>query len=107
MRDGTLMKHAFPCDETLWVLVDGEKRPEFELETCPVNVVAEHPDVHDLFRAVNVASVSPMAGQSELPAPYVEAISVVQYHRDCASAWRMKVRDKSPKLPRGDRHGRK
>jgi hypothetical protein len=85
-RNGNEVELSFPLDETMWT--NGE--PEVRLRTCPMNIVGEHPDVQELFRAANIAAVAPVAQQSELPMPYIEGLSVVLYHRDAASAWKMK-----------------
>lgn len=85
---GEQVMHAFPPDETMW----SRGSPEYTLDTCPMNVLVEHMDVQEIFRAANLATIAPLERQSSLPHPYLEALSTVMYHRDAASAWRAKKR---------------
>jgi hypothetical protein len=99
--NGSEVELAFPLDESMWV--SGE--PEYRLDTCPMNVLSEHSDVQEIFRAANISGVAPLGQQTELPMPYIEALSVVLYHRDAAGAWKMKVRAAEGR--KAKRHGRK
>lgn len=82
--------------------------PEVRLDRCPARVLGESPDIIDVFRTLNLAGgrVS-ISDQANLPAPYLEALTLAAYHQNLAHADRMKRQSekRSAMKQGGRRHG--
>lgn len=92
-RDGTTYTWDFPPEH-----------PEISLDTCPLNVLGTSPDIVELFRSLNLSgSAVAIADQQELPVPYLEALSLANYHQGARSVWKM---DQERQKTKAKRHAR-
>lgn len=90
-RDGTEYTWRFPPE-----------RPEVEFDQCPARVLADSPDVVELFRTLNLSGSAISAdSQQDLPYPFIEALSLAAYHQQAKSTWRMQQTQKKARAKHG------
>jgi cystathionine beta-lyase/cystathionine gamma-synthase len=77
-------------------------KPEVFLDTCPANVIMESPDVVEVFRCLNLAGSSvSVLDQQEIPPPYLEALTLANYHQSARTNWAMRQQSQKAKARRG------